>query len=460
MRLVAATLAGKLVAYLSRHFNVGGGTTFPGTVTRKIDSKALTKMTSRLSRGCIVVTGTNGKTTTTRIISNILQVAGLKPVHNRSGANLITGITSALLNSSDLTGKPRGDIGLFEVDEANLPQVVAETKPAIVVINNLFRDQLDRYGEIDYVASLWRKALKQLPESTCVVLNADDPLVASLKDSVGGTVLYFGIEDEKYGRNALEHAADSKSCVSCGGRYSYSVAFYGHVGKYICPNCGAKRPVPDLAATSVLLRSTEGSELSLSTRKGSLDVQVTLPGVYNVYNVLAAAATGVALGLALEDVKTAINNFAAAFGRIERIRIQDKLVFLALVKNPIGFNEVLRTVLLDDVQKDLLIIINDNIADGTDISWLWDVDFEVLQGKVKNVVVSGTRAEDMAVRLKYAQVDTSVVEIEKNLERALNACLQEVGHGGTLYVLPTYTAMLEIRDVMQRLGYVGKFWQD
>lgn len=417
-------------------------------------------MTSRLQRGSIVVTGTNGKTTTTRIISNILRVAGLKPVHNRSGANLVGGITSALLNSATIIGKPAGDIGLFEVDEANLPVVVAETKPAVVVINNLFRDQLDRYGEIDYVASLWRRALRQLPACACVVLNADDPLVASLRDSVAGRVLYFGIQDERYGMPTLEHAADSKSCVACGARYTYSVAFYGHMGKYVCPNCGAGRPVPDLAATEVWLDGTEGAELSLTTSNGPLAVKLGLPGLYNVYNALAAAAASVALGLPLEYVRAGIGSFSAAFGRIERIRMDDRLVFLALVKNPIGFNQVLRTLLLDDVPKDLLIIINDNIADGTDISWLWDVDFEVLQGRVKSVVVSGTRAEDMAVRLKYAQVDTSLVEIEKSLDRALGAGLNKVQEGGTLYVLPTYTAMLEIREVIQRLGYVGKFWQD
>ncbi|MBI2201770.1 MAG: DUF1727 domain-containing protein, partial [Armatimonadetes bacterium] len=453
MRLDAAIVAGKLVASLSRRLNFGGGTTLPGGITRRIDPGALGKMTGRLRQGCVVVTGTNGKTTTTRMISNMLQVAGLKPVHNRSGANLVSGVTSALLNSSSITGRPGGDIGLFEVDEANLPLVVAEAKPTVVVINNLFRDQLDRYGEIDYIAGLWRKALRQLPSSARVVLNADDPLVASLGKSLAASVLYFGIEDERYGRATLEHAADSKSCVSCGARYAYAVAFYGHVGKYSCPNCGAKRPIPDLGADSISLNGTVGAELLMRGPQGPLNVRLGLPGMYNVYNALAAAATGLALGLPLEDVKAGIEGFSAAFGRIERIQIEDKLIFLALVKNPIGFNEVLRTILLDGAQKDLLIVINDNIADGTDISWLWDVDFEVLQTRTRRVVVAGTRAEDMAVRLKYALVDPSKVEIEKDLPRALHAGLAGVEKEGTLYVLPTYTAMLEVREVIQRLGY-------
>ncbi len=460
VRLVAAIIAGKLVAFVSRHLNLGGGTTFPGQVTRRIDPRALEKMTARLEQGCIIVTGTNGKTTTTRMISNILRHAGFKPVHNRSGANLITGVTSAILNSSSLLGQPRGDVGLFEVDEANLPRTLAETHPKVVVINNLFRDQLDRYGEIDYVAGLWRGALQTLPPSACVVLNADDPLVASLGKSTRARVLYFGIEDERYGNQILEHAADSKSCVNCGARYVYDVAFYGHVGKYACPVCGEKRPLPNLYAAHLVLASTSGSELSLSTPDGPLEVKVSLPGLYNVYNTLAAAATGFALDIPVVAIKQGVDTFSAAFGRIERVAIGDKMVFLALVKNPVGFNEVLRTLFLDGLPKNLLILINDNIADGTDISWLWDVDFEALQGKVNSVVISGTRAEDMAVRLKYALVDTAAISLETDLDKALQAGLTNVGEGGTLYVLPTYTAMLEIRALMQKMGYVGKFWQD
>jgi UDP-N-acetylmuramyl tripeptide synthase len=460
VRLVAAVVAGKLVALSSRHLNLGGGTTFPGEITRRIDPHAVAKMSSQLRQGCVVVTGTNGKTTTTRMISNILRVAGLKPVHNRSGANLINGVTSALLGSSSILGRPIGDIGLFEVDEANLPKVVAETQPSVVVINNLFRDQLDRFGEINYLASIWRKALQQLPSTAHVVLNSDDPLVASLSDSAPGKVLHFGIEDERYGRASLEHAADSKSCVKCGARYAYSVAFYGHVGKYACPACGAKRPVPALAADRVTLKSTEGAELALSTPAGPIDVTIGLPGLYNVYNALAAAAAGVALGLPLANIKDGIGTFSAAFGRIERIHIGEKLLFLALVKNPVGFNEVLRTVLLDEAPKDLMIVINDNIADGTDISWLWDVDFEMLQGRVKSVIVSGTRAEDMAMRLKYSLIDPALVRVEKALSAALDCGLANAGQRGTLYILPTYTAMLEVRAVIEKMGYVGKFWQD
>lgn len=460
MRLAVAVSAGKAVAFLSRHLNLGGGTTFPGEVARRIEPRLLEKMAGRLPNGCVVVTGTNGKTTTSRMISNALRLVGLAPVHNRSGANLIGGVTSALLNSSNLLGVPSGNVGLFEVDEASLPQAVAETRPRVVVVTNLFRDQLDRYGEIDFVAGLWRNALSSLPPTSTVVLNADDPLVASLGASPAAQVLYYGIEDATYGLPGLQHAADSKRCLSCGTPYKYEVVYYGHVGKYSCPNCGLSRPQPNVYVEKLVLRGTSGTDVGLHLPQGRLSVAVNLPGLYNVYNTLAAIACCSALGIPADVLKRGVESFSAAFGRIERIDIDGKQAFLALVKNPVGFNEVLRMLFVDDDPKDLLIIINDNIADGTDISWLWDVDFELLRGKVRSVVVSGTRAEDMQLRLKYALVDMELVSLDKDLRQALTAGLQSVSQGGTLYVLPTYTAMLEMRHIIESMGYVGKFWED
>ncbi len=460
MRATVATGAGKAAALLSRRLNLGGGTTFPGEIARRVDPHLLEKLAARLPEGCVVITGTNGKTTTARMIANILRQAGLTPVHNRSGANLIDGITAALLNASSLLGRPGGDSGLFEVDEAALPQAVAATRPRVVAVTNLFRDQLDRYGEVDHVAGLWRQALRALAPSSTAVLNADDPLVASLGQDTRARVLYYGIEDSRYGQPGLQHAADSKYCLSCGTAYAYEVTFYGHVGRYACPSCGAARPRPQVYADKLLLRGTDGSDIGLALPQEGLQVRVNLPGLYNVYNTLAALACGAALGVPAGTLKQGVESFSAAFGRIERIDIEGKQAFLALVKNPVGFNEVLRMLFLDEAPKDLLIVINDNVADGTDISWLWDVDFELLQGRVRSAVVAGTRAEDMRLRLKYALVDMDRVALEKDLREALRRGLENVESGGTLYILPTYTAMLEMRGVIGALGYVGKFWQD
>ena len=459
-RLSAALLAGKTATFMSRRLGLGGGTTFPGTVARRVDPRATAKLAHLLRHGSVVVTGTNGKTTTSRLIASVLRASGLKPVHNRAGANLIGGVTSALVSATGLGGRPGADIGLFEVDEAVMPLVLWETRPRIVLITNLFRDQLDRYGEVDYVARLWRQGLEILGEDSTVVLNADDPLVASLGENLRSKTVYFGLEDERRGSPTLPHAADSKSCLHCGARLDYSIVYYGHLGKYRCPKCGAGRPTPDVSATSVTPRGTEGSDFLVSSPSGELALSSTMPGLYNVYNTLAAVACCQALGIGPEPIREAVSTFAAAFGRIERIQVGDKNVFLALVKNPVGFGEVLRTVLADGQQKNLLIIINDKFADGTDISWLWDVDFELIAGRANFVITSGLRGEDMALRLKYAGVTGDKVILEKDLRLALEKGLGWTPEGDTLFVLPTYTALLEVRDVMRHLGYVGRFWED
>ncbi len=460
LRLTAALLAGKTASILSRRLGMGGGTTFPGTVARKVDPRALAKLAQALPRGSLVVSGTNGKTTTSRLIANILRTAGLRPVHNRAGANLLGGVTAALVADSSPGGRPRADVGLFEVDEAVVPAVLPEVQPCVVLLTNLFRDQLDRYGEVDFVARLWRQGLADLDERAIVVLNADDPLVASLGEGLRARVLYYGLDDDRLGTPTLPHAADSKSCLRCGTRFAYELVYYGHIGKYRCPNCGAGRPLPEVRVTSAQLRGTAGADLVLSLPGGELALSSTMPGVYNLYNTLAAVATAQALGIAPAPVAEAVRTFAAAFGRIERVAVDGKHVFLALVKNPIGFGEVLRMVLADGRPKNLLIVINDRFADGTDISWLWDVDFELIRGCANFVVVSGIRAEDMALRLKYALVPPDQVILEKVLRQALARALQRTPAGETLYVLPTYTAMLEVRELMHKMGLVGRFWED
>ena len=460
VRTALAIGAGKAAGFLSRQLGRGGGTTFPGEIALRIDPRLLARVSARLGQGCVVVTGTNGKTTTSRMIASILRRAELQPVHNRSGANLIEGVTSALLSSSTLLGVPGGDIGLFEVDEATLPQAVAQTRPRAVVVTNLFRDQLDRYGEIDHVASLWQGALASLPPSSTAILNADDPAVAHLGQGLEARVLYYGIDDARWGSAGLQQAADSQHCLACGARYHYRVAYYGHLGDYRCPHCGRARPQPHVAARAIELQGLAGSQVEAALPAGALRMRLGLPGLYNVYNTLAALACCTALGIAPEALQAGIESFSAAFGRIERVEVEGRQVFVALVKNPIGFTQVLHTLLLDQAPKHLLIAINDNLADGTDVSWLWDVDFELLQGRVQSVVVTGTRAEDMQLRLHYALVDMARVSLEKDLAGALARGLANAGPGGTLYILPTYTAMLAMRQVMQERGYVGRFWED
>ncbi len=284
--------------------------------------------------------------------------------------------------------------------------------------------------------------------------------VAHLCRQAKTKVLYFGLDDERFGSPGLQHTADTRYCTNCGNPLSYSVSYYGHVGKYWCESCGLTRPSPQVVANKVTLEGIEGSRCELDTPRGPMELHVRIPGLYNVYNSLAAVSAGIALDLPTEAIISGIEGFSAAFGRLETVEVGDKRVFMALVKNPVGFNEVLRTLFAQDEVRPVMIVINDNIADGTDISWLWDVDFELLPGKVDGVVVSGTRAEDMAMRLKYAGVDPTLLSVEKDLAAALKLGLAKIPSGDTLYVLPTYTAMLEFRDMLQKMGYVRRFWQD
>jgi UDP-N-acetylmuramyl tripeptide synthase len=477
--LPIAVTAGKVSALATRLLGRGGGTALPGLVAQKVYPGVLRDITRQLPDGSLMVSGTNGKTTTTRMIGSILEAAGLHALHNRSGSNLERGLISTLVDAASATGSLAGEYraGLFEVDEAAMPAVLGAIKPRVLLLNNLFRDQLDRYGELDAIYSKWRAVLHKLGAGSRLALNVDDPAIAGLADApdLRAKPLTFGIEDTSYVLDGLPHAADSISCPRCNGPLRYSAVLLSHLGHWSCPRCGLARPRPDVAALRVELHGTDSSTLLLDTPAGEMQVVVRVPGLYNVYNGLAAVAATLAFGIAPAHIKAGLETFTAAFGRIERIPVPgegDKRLFMALVKNPVGFNEVLRMLFpssgteaeADTQARHLLIIINDLIADGRDVSWLWDVDFETLatsaQG-VGRVDVSGLRADDMAVRLKYAGVDHALITVDKTLPGALDAAVAALPTGATLYVLPTYTAMLEFRKMLFEKGWVDKqFWDD
>jgi UDP-N-acetylmuramyl tripeptide synthase len=450
-------MAGRAAATLSRRLGRGGGTVIAGHLVPRLAPDALRDVTGLLPNGSIVVSGTNGKTTTTRLLSHILRGAGMRPIHNRAGANLLSGLFSAVAQATDWQARPRGDVGLFEVDEATVPRALQHIQPRVLLLHNIFRDQLDRYGEVHYVAGLWRAATATLPRITSLVVNADDPLVASLSAM---SVVTYGISDTSVGETALPHAADARLCPRCGAELRYKVVFYGHLGHYACSACEFARPTPSVYATSIELLGDKGSNLSVVTPDGVIRSTLRLPGLYNVYNALAAIAVCTALGVDREVVARGLETFTAAFGRLERIQVEDRQLFLALVKNPVGFTEVLRTILAPPGRRTLLIAINDLFADGTDVSWLWDVEFERLEDRVNVAVCAGLRAEDMAVRLKYAGVETNRIRVDNDLQRAIELSLAAAEPGETVYVLPTYTAMLAMRDILQRTGYVRGFWED
>ncbi|MDQ5825303.1 MAG: MurT ligase domain-containing protein [Chloroflexota bacterium] len=476
--LVAAVAAGKASALATRLMGRGGGTALPGLVAHTIYPSVLRALTSQLPEGSLMVTGTNGKTTTSRMLGSILEAAGLDPLHNRSGSNLERGLVSTMVDAATPAGGLPGSLraGLFEVDEAALPNVISAIRPRVALFNNLFRDQLDRYGEIDTVYRKWRDALPAMRPRSTVVLNADDPAIAALTlaPDLRAKVFTFGIDDPRYALDALPHAADSISCPRCNSRLEYSLILLGHLGHWRCPECGLERPTLDVGAKQVKLNGTESSELHLETPSGPMQVTLHVPGLYNAYNGLAAVSAALAFGVAPQYIKEGLDRFTAAFGRIERVSIpnsDDNSLLMALVKNPVGFNEVLRMLFpLEEREgfspaapKHLMIVINDLFADGRDVSWLWDVDFEILSanpGMVGRVQVSGIRAGDMAVRLKYAGVDPQLISINVEIPGALEEAIRALRAGETLYVLPTYTAMLAFRKMLYEKGWVqNQFWE-
>jgi UDP-N-acetylmuramyl tripeptide synthase len=476
----AAVSAAKSVRYLSRALGRGGGTTLPGRVANWLDPELLTTFAQNLTCGCALVTGTNGKTTTTRIMAEAARAAGLQVITNPEGSNLLSGIATALLVNGNAQGKldvPPSTIGVFEVDEGLLGPAIEALCPRLVVITNLFRDQLDRYFEVDFVAGLWQRGLRRLPSGAAVVLNADDPAVCYLGDDLLATVIYFGLDDRHWGKAGLEHAADSRRCPRCDQDLLYELSFYAHLGHYACKECGWRRPDPRFAACNVTLDGAAGSKSQLRTPAGERLLELPLAGLYNAYNALAAAAGASCLGIGLDLFQAAARKTTGAFGRLEAVRIGDKQAILLLVKNPSGFTEALRLVMSASPRARLVFGLNDNEPDGRDVSWIWDVDFEQCRERTSYLAASGTRANDLALRLKYAGLLGSGGQliahadgkpdgapqmpmlIEEDMARAFFTAIDQAPAGQTVYVLSSYTAMWALRRDLVRRGHLAPFWR-
>lgn len=435
---------------LSRFAGRGGGTTLPGKLLWKLDPGAIDRLARRLPEGSVLISATNGKTTTTAMVAEILRPR-LLVAHNSSGANLVSGVASSLLASRGAA------LGLFEVDEGALPEVARRVRPKALLLGNLSRDQLDRYGELELLAARWRDAVRDLPDAL-LVLNGDDPQIGDLGHAHGNS-LVFGVDDPRRARSALQHAADSKYCLRCGAPYDYVAAYIGHLGDYRCPNCGHARPALDVAAREIELHGLDGSSFTLHAPTGQTRVELALPGLYNVYNAVGAAALAVGLGVPLSEVKGGLERFSAAFGRFERIAIGDRGVVMLLIKNPAGANEVVRTLVEGAPPRVAVIALNDAIADGRDVSWIWDVDFEPLLAGLDRLIATGSRAAELALRFAYGGLERDRIEVVPSLEAALDRGLELTPAGGELMLLPTYTAMLALREVVVGRGHVQNYWE-
>jgi UDP-N-acetylmuramyl tripeptide synthase len=455
--LGAKIAAARAIGELARRAGRGGGTSLPGKVLMALEPGAISELSARLPRGSVVISATNGKTTTAAMVASVLRQAGVPVVHNRAGANMAGGVASSLLAAARGGGRIDGELGLFEIDEFWLDQVTPELHPRGILLGNLFRDQLDRYGELETIADRWAAMTASIGPSARLVLNADDPLIADLGRDAPN-VTYFGIEDSSVATPEMQHASDSKHCRRCGAAYVYDAIYLGHLGRYYCPSCGQRRPAPSVAAERISLDGTRRSSFELTTPGGSATVELPLPGLYNVYNALGAAALCLGLELPLTAVVAGLRDVQAAFGRAERIAIGDVELQVLLIKNPAGANEILRTLVLEHEELDVLAILNDRVADGRDVSWVWDADFEMLAGRVRRVTCAGTRAAELAVRLKYAGVPADRLRVTPSLPAALDEALAAV-ESGHLYALPTYTALLELRQELADRGHAVRFWE-
>lgn len=436
-----------------------GGTSLPGKIALKICPSLFSDLSDAFR--IIMITGTNGKTTTARIVAGMLNQAGINFITNKSGANLSSGIATTIVSALSLTGKPLVRTALLETDEAAFRVIAPELKPEIIIVTNFFEDQLDRFGEVYTTLNKVREGIEGTPESK-LILNADDSLSASLSHTLQNPVLYFGLGDNVYPEAYLEASSDVTFCINCKSRYDYLSNSFGHLGHFKCPNCGYERPNAHIECTEVLEYDNLSSTIEIKMPDRKIAVKLALPGLYNIYNALAGAAVGHLLELNETDLVNVLEGFECGFGRMESLNVSDRNLKMILVKNPIGFNQVLKYLLTQNEPFVISFIINDKPGDGTDFSWLWDVNLEILsfmQNKIRKFFISGSRAEDMAVRLKYAGIKTDSIIIEKNNNALIDSMIQSSKEKETIYLLPTYTAMLGIRQSLKERYNLKEIWE-
>ncbi len=466
-RRALAVAAGKAARTASRRLGKGNGTTLPGHIALRIDPGALAALLAAIPRGAVLVTGSNGKGTTCRMLARVMRAAGLQPLVNGEGANQLAGLATTMVARADVTGRLQADddtVGLFEVDEGSLPQIARQVaRPTALVVTNIFRDQLDRYFEPGYVIALLERCMRGLPADTAFVLNADDPRVAGLAPELANPRFYFGVDDPDLGRAEPDPTSDFPRCPRCEGQLRYDSVYYAHLGHWACTNCGLTRPRPQIAAAKVDLVGSSGSRLRLAANGPRTALTVPLPGSYNAYNALAAVATATSCGLP-DWSFPAVEQVTAGSLRMERVRVADHDVYLALAKNANGYTEVLRAVLSDRKPKRMLLGLNDFPGKQPDTSWIWDVDFDSLSGLVPAPVVSGNRAADLAVRLKYAGwIGTGPetdIAIEPDPVRAFQAALARTPPGQPMWVVSTQVVLRHVRTWLRQQGYVQELWRE
>lgn len=436
VRLGAGVAIAKTITAIVKGLNLGAASVLPGLIAQRIHPRVLPLLFEQVKSGVVLVVGTNGKTTTSLLLRTILENAGKRVTHNATGANLINGLITALLADTNLIGTLDRDYAILEVDENILPLVLKDCRPQYVLVLNLFRDQLDRYGEVDSISRRWQGAIAPLPGDTTIIINGDDPTLNFLGKNLPQMVRFFGLTEPDLYLKEIPHAVDSIYCPQCGASLDYAGVYLSHLGDYTCPSCDFKK-----------------SDLDIDSREWG---QILI-GIYNKYNTLAAALMAQSMGINRDEINQTIRTFKAAFGRAEELTIEGKHIRILLSKNPVGLNESIRAVndlKLQGKSSVALLILNDRTPDGTDVSWIWDVDTEPLTASGGTIIVSGDRTYDMALRIQYSQdqapdqANPCKVVIEPNLEAAVQGAIAATPADETLHIIPTYSAMLEVRKLL------------
>ncbi len=454
IRLCVAILVGKFIGFLTQAFGRGSGQSAPGLIALKIYPDLIRDLSRGIEKK-VIITATNGKTTTSEMVAGILKENCENYVRNSSGSNLARGIASALIEKSDYVGNIQLNYGVFEVDEAEFANIASVIKPDVVILGNIFRDQLDRYGELDTIARKWQDTLQKLSAKTLLVVNADDPSLASIANSFRGDKIFYGIRThKKINEDEIEHASDSVRCFNCRQILNYKTRMFSHLGDYYCVGCNSSRPKLDMWADEIV-HCKDSIEFKLYDNKSIVKINIKILGSYNVYNALAAFIVAKEWEFTEDSIAQSFVSFKPAFGRMEEFVYKNNKFRIILVKNPTGANTAIE-ILNQAKDKYVICALNDKIADGTDVSWIYDVDFESL-GDMKKIVSMGTRKYDLALRLKYAGVDEKYIKVSNNYWKEIEiAGGKKIGDDECIYILPTYTAMLEIRKILEKKGLVEK----
>lgn len=447
IKSIISIIAGKITIFLSKNI-LKGGTTFPGSIALKFDKNIL----KTVSHGykTILVTGTNGKTTTTSMITNVLRAEGYDVITNNTGANLFRGIVTCFIDNFRFFKKKTNSYAVIEVDEANVKFVTEYISPDIITITNLFRDQLDRYGEVYSTLDKILEGIHKTP-NTKLILNGDDSLFGKL--DLDNTIIYYGFNKGITSNASIEVNADAKFCKFCKAPYEYNFITYNHLGDFYCPNCGYKRPELSYHVDEITELAADFSTVTIN----NTEVTISQSGAYNIYNGLCAFAITKELGVSTKTIQDSLSKQDSSFGRQEEITVKDKSLKIILVKNPAGYNQAIDTLCLNKEPFSTVFFLNDNYADGQDVSWIWDVEFEKLNSlPIKDIFISGIRMYDMAVRLKTAGLNQDNFHIEADYEKLTT--LIENASTNRVYVLATYTAMINYRKYLYSKGYIKKLW--